>query len=100
MSAENQEYLQYAREELRRQFISFASVLAQGFDRSRNGADLEQIIKLRAAIDALDHAIGSGWSQPSIGAESAQEPTWDYTPPASSSRDDDLDKPPPSINTL
>jgi hypothetical protein len=58
------ETLQKAREELRKQFLSYAGSLAKGFDRSKTFGDIEEIVKLRKAIDALDNAIDKGWANP------------------------------------
>jgi hypothetical protein len=83
--------LKSAREELRKQFISYAEVLTKGFDRSRTYGDIEQIIKLREAIDALDHAIEKSWSVPLVGApHTSLEEQFTYEAPESSSRDNDL----------
>jgi hypothetical protein len=62
--SEELEALKKAREELRKQFISRAVSLAQGFKRPKTSEDIEEILKLRNAIDALDHAIDNSWAAP------------------------------------
>ena len=59
------ERLCQAREQLRRQFMEYVENLATG-----NSADddIDQVVSLREAIDALDHAIKGGWHEPSSGA--------------------------------
>ena len=66
------ERLRQAREQLRLEFIEYVEDLATG------GSDeIEHIVNLRHAIDALDHAIKNGWdreppSQPPL----SQSSTW------------------------
>ena len=62
--SDNLETLKKAREELRKQFLGHAGSLAKGFQRAQTPEDIEQIEKLRKAIDALDHAIKNGWAAP------------------------------------
>jgi hypothetical protein len=62
------ESLGQAREQLRQQFIGYVEALATG---DASNADIVQIIRLRQAIDALDHGIDKGWSAPR-----AQLPKW------------------------
>ena len=55
------EILPKAREELRKQFMQYVESLAKGFQRARTYEDIDGVIKLRKAIDALDHAIEDHW---------------------------------------
>ncbi len=57
------ETLQKAREELRQQFIAVAEAIANRQKRSPFFMDMDQIIRLRQAIDALDHAINNQWER-------------------------------------
>ena len=52
------ERLLQAREELRREFMEYVENLATN---SAAEGDIDQIVRLREAIDALDHAIKGGW---------------------------------------
>jgi len=60
MSAES---LRKAREDLRQQFIGLADAIANRPARSPSILDMDQLIRLRQAIDALDHAIKSHWER-------------------------------------
>jgi hypothetical protein len=57
------EILPKAREELRKQFMQYVESLAKGFQRARTYEDIDGVIKLRKAIDALDHAIENHWGE-------------------------------------
>ncbi len=57
------ETLQRAREELRKQFMAVAEAIANRQRRSPSFMDMDQIIRLRQAIDALDHAITNAWQR-------------------------------------
>ena len=59
------ESLQKAREELRKQFMGYVGSLAKGFNRAQTYEDIDGVIKLRKAIDALDQAIAKGWARES-----------------------------------
>jgi hypothetical protein len=52
------ERLLQAREELRQEFMEYVENLAT--DNAAEG-DIDQIVRLREAIDTLDHAIKGGW---------------------------------------
>jgi hypothetical protein len=55
------ESLRKAHEELRKQFMGYVDSLAKGFHRPQTYEDIDGVIKLRKAIDALDHAIANRW---------------------------------------
>jgi hypothetical protein len=57
------ESLRKAREELRKQFVEYVESLAKGFQRPKTYEDIDGVIKLRKAIDALDHAIENHWGE-------------------------------------
>src|ERR1700758_4825422 len=57
------ESLRKAREELRKQFMGFGQPLAKGFTRPQTYEDIDGVIKLRKAIDTLDHAIENHWGE-------------------------------------
>lgn len=63
--------LKKARDELRKQFMDHSESIANNFQFM----DADQLIRLRQAIDALDHAIDKGWATPTItrGAFSGSE---------------------------
>ena len=52
-----------AREELRKQFMEYVESLAKGFQRPKTYEDIDGVIKVRKAIDALDHAIENRWGE-------------------------------------
>ena len=56
MSVEN---LRKAREQLRVQFNTLADAIANRPARSPSILDMDQLVRLRQAIDALDHAINN-----------------------------------------
>jgi hypothetical protein len=51
--------LEKAREELRKQFFSYAQSLSKGFQRAQTYEDVDGVIKIGAAIEALDKAIAA-----------------------------------------
>ena len=51
--------LEKAREELDKQLFSLAESLSKGFQWTKTFEDIEQITKIRAAIEALDKAIAA-----------------------------------------
>lgn len=57
------ESLRKARDELRKQFMEYVESLAKGFQRPKTYEDIDGVIKLRKAIDALDHAIANQWGE-------------------------------------
>lgn len=57
------ESLRKAREELRKQFLTLTDAIANRPARSPSILDMDQLIRLRQAIDALDHAIKSRWER-------------------------------------
>jgi hypothetical protein len=57
------ESLRKAREELRKQFMAYVESLAKGFNRPQTYEDIDGVIKLRKAIDTLDHAIENRWGE-------------------------------------
>ena len=57
------ESLRKAREELRKQFMAYVESLAKGFHRPQTYEDIDGVIKLRKAIDTLDHAIENHWGE-------------------------------------
>jgi hypothetical protein len=68
------ERLCQAREQLRRQFMEYVENLATG-DSADD--DIDQVVSLREAIDALDHAIKGGWHEPS--SEPRRHPAHDQS---------------------
>ena len=62
-----------ARERLRRQFMEYVENLATG-DSADD--DIDQVVSLREAIDALDHAIKGGWHEPSSEPRVLESRTW------------------------
>jgi len=71
MSAER---LRQAREQLRLEFIEYVEDLAMG---ASDSDDIEHLVNLRQAIDALDHAIKIGWDRaPSAEPLLPQSSTW------------------------
>ena len=71
------ERLCQAREQLRRQFMEYVENLATG-DSADDDADddIDQVVNLREAIDALDHAIKGGWHEPSSEPGVLESRTW------------------------
>ena len=67
------ESLRNAREELRKQFNTLADVIANRPARSPSILDMDQLIRLRQTIDALDHAIKSHWD--------CETPQYEIRPP-------------------
>jgi hypothetical protein len=67
------ERLLQAREELRREFMEYVENLA-----TNNAAedDVDQLVRLRGAIDALDHAIKGGWDQKLPEPQVPRSQTW------------------------
>jgi hypothetical protein len=62
---DNLEMLKKAREELRTQFLDSAGVVAKGVERKQSYFEaVENLDKLRKAIDTLDHAIDGAWAAP------------------------------------
>jgi hypothetical protein len=61
---EQLETLKKAREEMRKQFLGYAESLAKGFQRGQTYGDIEEIVKIADAIEALDKAIEKGWAAP------------------------------------
>jgi hypothetical protein len=59
MSSDQLETLEKAREELRKQFFSYAQSLSKGFQRAQTYEDVDGVIKIGAAIEALDKAIAA-----------------------------------------
>jgi hypothetical protein len=59
----SEERLGQAREQLRQKFIAYVEGLAVGAVASK---DIDDLIKLRHAIDALDHAIDEAWAAPRV----------------------------------
>lgn len=57
----SKERLTEARELLRQEFIEYVEALATD---NASDDDIDQIPRLRQAIDALDHAIDEGWGSP------------------------------------
>jgi hypothetical protein len=55
--------LRKAREELRKQFNSLAEAIANRPARSPSILDMDQLVRLRQAIDTLDHAIANHWDR-------------------------------------
>jgi hypothetical protein len=51
--------LEKAREELRKQFFAYAERLSKGFQRSQTYEDVDGVIKIGAAIEALDKVIAA-----------------------------------------
>ena len=51
--------LEKAREELRKQFFSYAVSLSKGFQRAQTYEDVDEVIKIGAAIEALDKVIAT-----------------------------------------
>jgi hypothetical protein len=51
--------LEKAREELRKQFFGHAESLSKGFKRGQTYEDVDNIIKIGAAIEALDKVIAA-----------------------------------------
>jgi hypothetical protein len=49
--------LEKARDELRKQFFSYAQSLSKGFQRVQTYEDVDGVIKIGAAIEALDKVI-------------------------------------------
>jgi hypothetical protein len=68
------ESLRKAREELRKQFMTLADAIANRPARSPSILDMDQLVRLRQAIDALDHAIKGHWER--------EAPHHDLRPPA------------------
>jgi hypothetical protein len=62
--SEQLETLSKAREELHKPFLSCAESLAKGFQRGQTYGDIEDIVKIQDAIEALDRAIEKGWAKP------------------------------------
>jgi hypothetical protein len=52
-----------AKEELRKQFVAVAEAIANRQQRSPSFMDLDQLPRLRQAIDALDHAMENHWER-------------------------------------
>jgi hypothetical protein len=61
---EQLETLKKARDEMRKQFLGYAESLAKGFQRGQTYGDIEEIVKIADAIEALDKAIEKGWATP------------------------------------
>jgi len=57
------ESLRKAREVLRKQFISQAEAVVGNLPAAKLAGAFEEIIQLRQAIDALDHAIENRWGE-------------------------------------
>lgn len=55
--------LQKAREELRKQFVAVTEAIANRQQHPQSFIETDQIIRLRQAIDALDHAINGHWER-------------------------------------
>jgi hypothetical protein len=51
--------LEKAREELRKQFFNYAESLSKGFQRAQTYEDVDKVIKIGAAIEALDKMIAT-----------------------------------------
>jgi hypothetical protein len=49
---------------LRKQILGYAESLAKGFQRGQTYGDIEEIVKIADAIEALDKAIEKGWAAP------------------------------------
>jgi hypothetical protein len=60
MSEEN---LRRAREELRKQFNTLAEAISNRPARAPSILDMDQLVRLRQAIDTLDHAIDNHWER-------------------------------------
>jgi hypothetical protein len=59
----NLETLKKARDELRKQFVDCAGVVAKGFEQKPSYSEaIENLNKLGKAIDALDRAIDGAWA--------------------------------------
>jgi hypothetical protein len=58
MSSEQLKILQDARNELQKQLIGIADRIAKGFQRTQSFEDINDLIKIQAAIETLDRAIG------------------------------------------
>ena len=65
--------LQKAREQLRMQFNTLGDAVANRAVRSPSILDMDQLVRLRQAIDALDHAINNHWRR--------ETPHYDLRPP-------------------
>ena len=59
----SEERLGQAREQLRQKFMAYVEELAIGAVAPK---DIDDLLKLRHAIDALDHAIDEEWAAPRI----------------------------------
>jgi hypothetical protein len=71
------ESLRKAREELCKQFMGYVESLAKGFHRAQTDEDIDGVIRLRKAIDALDQAIAKGWAlEPSSESRPPESRTW------------------------
>jgi len=71
MSVEN---LRKAREQLHVQFNTLADAIANRPARSPSILNMDQLVRLRQAIDALDHAIENHWER--------ETPHCDLRPPS------------------
>jgi len=49
---------------MRKQFIGYAERLAKRFQRGQTYGDIEEIVKIADAIEALDKAIEKRWAAP------------------------------------
>ena len=58
MSSEQLKILEDARNELQKQLIGIADRIAKGFQRTQSFEDINDLIKIQAAIETLDRAIG------------------------------------------
>ena len=59
MSSDQLETLEKAREEPRKQFFSYAVSLSKGFQRAQTYEDVDGVIKIGAAVEALDKTIAA-----------------------------------------
>ena len=57
MSSEQLKILEDARNELQKQLISIADRIAKGFQRTQTFEDIDHLIKIQAAIEALNRAM-------------------------------------------
>ena len=57
MSSEQLKILEGARNELQKQLISIADSIAKGFQRTQTFEDIDHLIKIQAAIEALNRAM-------------------------------------------